>query len=831
MYCPIRWYRAKGAGAEQGPSLLPRLALEGPALAISFSHRGTHAVVHFAGTLEWESAAELVDTVDTLTEHYFYNVVELVVTSSGGATEAFEHVLGAMRRWKLGGVHVVTRVVANASSAGALLVSLGAERVAAPRARFRFHNVMAPEPGSLTAAGARALERTLLETDARMLTRLAERTLATGADAPRRAGAENSDREVLEALMQGRRSRARTRSAGGDVRRLARALARRVERAVRRRDAAALGRLYARLVLLDCPISASLACTLGLIDRVDEAGYRPRGTDPASSASLTVPQWRALYPPNGEVPLAVLTRHVFACGETGSGKSASAILPVLAAAARASLDLVGCALVIDPKHELEPALAAIAPERLRPIVAAHTVLNVMSGQRWSIDEDVRAGRCLTAANAVLRRVVSFVPDIPARVVEHRMGRDPYWDLEGTELLLTVLAVVLLLLRPGASWLGSCASHPEARSWLRSFYGYAHGEGAERGPNALALAAWVLRGPAMRMCAPRSFGERSGVVIMAEGEEDSSGGLLFAHVAKALLDDLEALPGEARGVLERVDYWARLARVRNTFAGVLGSSVASTAAFAAPAVADTLYFGVEPGFLAAAHERESIDFSRAVSRDGEGCFYVFRPARDQRDALIAVSLKALYFESVLADPDRARGCTDMPIALYVADEFQLFVTSGSTHGEQSYFDTARSCRGACVVATPAVASLFHKMSEGAGGQRRDEAAVAVLLTNTATKMVFRTTDSASTLQLAAMAPERRGLTDVVRARPPSSLAVGEAYCVLPDGRFERRQLEPFVLEHEASRPRPVRAGKRRRRRKSAMTTPIRALLPAPESVQE
>ena len=48
---------------------------------------------------------------------------------------------------------------------------------------------MTPEAGALTAAGAGVFERTLLSTDARMLARLAERTLAVGADVSRRAGA------------------------------------------------------------------------------------------------------------------------------------------------------------------------------------------------------------------------------------------------------------------------------------------------------------------------------------------------------------------------------------------------------------------------------------------------------------------------------------------------------------------------------------------------------------------------------------------------------------------------------------------------------------------
>ena len=50
-------------------------------------------------------------------------------------TEAFEHVLGAMGRWERAGVRLCTVATVAASSAAAVLVSLGAERVASPHAR------------------------------------------------------------------------------------------------------------------------------------------------------------------------------------------------------------------------------------------------------------------------------------------------------------------------------------------------------------------------------------------------------------------------------------------------------------------------------------------------------------------------------------------------------------------------------------------------------------------------------------------------------------------------------------------------------------------------
>ena len=182
-----------------------------------------------------------------------------------------------------------------------------------------------------------------------------------------------------------------------------------------------------------------------------------------------------------------------------------------------------------------------------------------------------------------------------------------------------------------------------------------------------------------------------------------------------------------------------------------------------------------------------------TRGGEGAVFVFQPARDQLDNLVAVALKALFFEAVLSCPDRVRGDPTVPLAMYIADEFQRYITSDAVHGEQSFFDTCRSHRAACLVACQSVASLEHALSEGAGGARRDAAALAVLWTNTANKLVFRTTDPATAHRLEGLCPQRPGLVDVVRARPPATLGVGECYAALADGRFERRQLEPLVLE--------------------------------------
>ena len=73
----------------------------------------------------------------------------------------------------------------------------------------------------------------------------------------------------------------------------------------------------------------------------------------------------------------------------------------------------------------------------------------------------------------------------------------------------------------------------------------------------------------------------------------------------------------------------------------------------------------------------------------------------------------------------------------------------------------------------------------------------MLANTATKYVFRSTDADTAARVAALSPHRPGFVPAVAVRPLATLAPGECYVAVADGRFERRQLEP------AGRPGPQR----------------------------
>ena len=751
---------------------------------ISFMHARDHAVVAFVGKLDWDGAHELVNAIQTVVDTYFYSKVELLISSPGGDTRAFAYYLSAFQDWQRRGVQFRTRVISTVASAAALMVSLGDVRVAEPGARFIYHTARATGANDLTATETNALHAALRELDEGMIGLLACRALNAPSDArnvPHRS--DRSDRKVLErlhGLVTGNHVSPKVKR-----RRLARTVGRAVDRACRDGDEEAITRIYRRLFEVEAPISARLALTLRLIDRIGSRTAEESSVD--GTPGLTIPEWRVLYPPAGDVPREVLTRHTLVLGETGAGKTASCMLPVVGALARTPPERLGAALVIDPKLELGPALEQLAPERLHHVNAHRAVVPLMSGPRWSLETDVEQERWQTAALKILSRVASFVRSSPAQVLmDHQPGdgTSEFFNREGTALAVSVIAFILILLASDIPdpevWLGDDVG---ACRWIDEFIERAQGTPEERGPNVFALAAWALDGPLVA-----SQEDRVGHVF-PNPDSNSKSGWLFARIARALVHHQSYPPCEARDVLRRViEYWEPMSRIDRQYAGVRATAAVACSDFAAPAIARTLYFGFEPGFLS--ETMNGLDFPKFVSREGPGTLVLFQPARDGLDNLIAVALKASFFEAVLDDPDRARCGKNLPLVAYVADEFHRFITSDPLHGEQSFLDTCRSFGAFCVLASQSVASLEHALAHGGGTYRQDESAVEILWNNTASKLVFRTTDPKTSSRVDDLCPYRPGLAGVVRVRPVSTLRTGECYAALADGRFERRQLEPF-----------------------------------------
>ena len=777
----------------------------------TFRTHPDHAVVLFHDELTWEAASDLVDIVDLMISGYFYRRIEIVIASNGGLTAAFDHYLAALQRWRAAGVRITTRVISQAQSAGALMVSLADQRVAEPSARLLYHQARSYTSEPLTVSGTADLHDDLCRLESQHIDLLVDR--AFGADPSLIAESDPCDRRVLELLGSGVHSGGARppRSARGALR----LLARQVQRAVRTRDRVALGAVYRALFALELPISGRLACTLRLVDTVVDpaavADFAPRlpaacadplsgrpGSCPESGPAtggpgLRISQWRSLFPPHGDVSRELLGRHLLALGETGSGKSVSVVLPVVRAIVQAPPDRVSASLVIDPKGEIGPMLEHLVPERLQHLRPAEAGLSLMAGPRWSLDADLAAGRWLAAATKIVLRVLSFVPTSPARVlIDHQQDslNSEFFAREGTEFLLTVLAFVLMVTQPGGpppeDWL---AGDSRACLWVRALLERANGGSDLRGPNALALAAYALQGPLVEP--PKA---QPNFIVDDNPFDDtprpSADEWLFARIARGALKVWGRAPGEGGDVIERVlSYWAPMVPIRPQFVGVLATARAACSDFAESHVARSLYFGCEPG--ARGVGGAACDFAAAVGADGGGRVLLFQPSRDGLDALVTKVLKALFFEAVFNDPVRASGGPDLPLVAYICDEFHQFVTSDRVHGEASFIDACRSSGVFCVLACQSVSSIEHAFAHSGGNAVRDTTAVSILWNNTGSKLFFRSTDPRTASRVEELCPYRPGLSPVTQVRPLSTLSPGECYAALADGRFERRQLEPVL----------------------------------------
>ena len=278
--------------------------------------------------------------------------------------------------------------------------------------------------------------------------------------------------------------------------------------------------------------------------------------------------------------------------------------------------------------------------------------------------------------------------------------------------------------------------------------------------------------------------------------------------KTLLDgmskemDDERAQRETEENREEVEAWAELASSDKASPHYLSINKMATTCFyefAERPVSDVLYFGCEPYWeKVRAGGGKTVEFGPHLNNENQTIF-IYQPNLRGTD-LVAKALKALFFEAVLDDRARRGRDHGRPLVAYVADEFHRFITVDSTHGEQSFLDTCRSFGAFCVLACQSVSSMRYALHDLEPNSEKVKAAISILLSNTGTKLFFRTTDIETGDWVASLASTGPDLTNVVRVRPLSTLRPGECYGVLVDGRFRRAQLEQWPDEEKGMKKR-------------------------------
>ena len=412
--------------------------------------KSDRAIVTVAGVIEEMMMLKLTNLLQSLHQDLFYKRIELEISSPGGSTVALDHCIEIMERLRQQGVIFTTRALMSTSSAAALLVSLGDVRQTTRTTTFLYHKTRVTHADAVTARKATEILERTHQLDERYLNLLVQRAKNRereyGQDLPV-TDFDDTDWPVIHHLLVNA-GNVRYRNVREDHDKTLQELREYMNECLV--EDSKLNQLYQTLFDLDRPISAALAIELRLVDGfVDNDGLR---TDTGEDG-LYVPEWTSLYPPAGQVGRNVLCRHTLILGETGSGKTASGILPVVSSIMRNDNHSVGCALIIDPKREIGSHMEGMLRDddvEVHEIDLKQTrrpIINLMLRKQQLMEQALEDEQYLTAAREILIKSASLSSYSPAAILggQPRAIQHAFWEEEGSDFALTILAFVLLIL--------------------------------------------------------------------------------------------------------------------------------------------------------------------------------------------------------------------------------------------------------------------------------------------------------------------------------------------------------------------------------------------------
>lgn len=463
----------------------------------------------------------------------------------------------------------------------------------------------------------------------------------------------------------------------------------------------------------------------------------------ADEPSFHVPEWSSLG--CSEIRPDQMSRHTLVLGETGSGKTKSAIFPLVGAGLEygtsAGRELAPSMLIIDPKREIE-AYARRVNEDLglgRKIISCDA-----AADGWVLDLfEGTDPRTLTADEYVSR--VYAVSVAAAREVGGD-GTTAFFTSQSESVLRQLVSVDLFLWRRGGTEL------------VDEFWNF--------------LETWLhqyvekTRGTSL-ICDPFNYLERYAILLNLTVLAKET--VVHEYVKACRRFEVPSVMTFIYASLETL--------ADETFSSIVATMNNRLSELSSPDFAK--HVSLHPFVPPKAATRLSA--MRALNEGEIVCYY---PRDSSTTAtMIGKCLKSKFFELTFA-----RTATKRPF-MYVCDEFQRFITNDPTSGEQSFLDRCRAYRAVSVLATQSIAALVYALSQDGSGPS-DSAALEILFNNTGNKLFFRNTDSTTSerLMLLLPAPWMKDKPHVAAARPVSTLQVGECYFLLSDGRWGRRRID-------------------------------------------
>jgi|GEM_PF-3795834 len=501
--------------------------------------------------------------------------------------------------------------------------------------------------------------------------------------------------------------------------------------------------------------------------------------------------WSELLGPDESISAPEMARHFLITGETGSGKSVSAVMRLLegilrypekdlyeayANEARAAAEplekLRPSVLVVDPKQELSEVVEREA--RGRRVIrigyeAGGPMLHLFEGRPLATLD------AFEAVDLILQQSDFFVQD-------QTRTREPIWNMQAASILRDFVAIDMWLAKRGLNQLKalweelkkSVSKREEYKSFLGSL-AYTPGN---------------------------YFKPHSTLLNLSSGESDQ-----FPLACYLDICDTLKVPGDLK-----VRLVALLGLYHSTRSGVIWMVNGILSDLASEEFACCV--SVNP--IEAPPQDRRLSVTDALNR---GDLVVYVPSDTSPIAdMVGRCLKSKFFEFAFVRTNKIR-----PF-FYVVDEAHRFLTAGSQDGEQSLLDRCRAYRTGVVLATQSIAAIAYRLEQCKSSSKN---ALDMLLNNCGNALYFRTPDIQTKENLreripSAPVPNR---PHVLQVRPLTSLSVGSCYALRCNGSWGLCQVHlPKKLEVVGN---TAGAGSRRLRTPRARQVAEIPWLPFPE----
>jgi len=466
-----------------------------------------------------------------------------------------------------------------------------------------------------------------------------------------------------------------------------------------------------------------------------------------------IPGWRELLGKEECVAAPEMARHFLITGETGSGKSVSAVMRLLEAILRypeedlyesyakevgradSAEDLQPSVLVVDPKEELGEIVNKEARGRrvieITNGTARHAgvpegrsrVLHLFEGR------DLNKLDAFEAMDLILQHSDFFVQD-QART------REPSWNLQAATVLRDFVAIEMYL-------------HKRDKGSVECLWDRMRHSLSEDDRYASYL-------PALDYCAENYFRPHGTLLNICAGEDDR-----FALDSYVTAATEMGVPGEMT---------ARLSSLNRLYHGTRSGVIWMVNGILADMASEEFAACVSVNPLEPPPDEVRLSVADALN-DGDLVVYVPKGTSPVAD-MVGRCLKSRFFAFAFERENKVR-----PF-FYVVDEAHRFLTCGTEDGEQSLLDRCRAYRTGVVLATQSIASMAYKLGQG----DRNRVALDMLLNNCGNALYFRTPDIQTKENLAERIPlpPVQGRPHILKVRPLTSLGVGQCYALRCNG---------------------------------------------------